>query len=259
MKMPRHSVLRGCLFMHKKISEKLVVIVFCIVLCLSASLTAMLTINAAAANHATAASNNQEYDKTVIIDPGHGGPDGGAVGVDGTVEKGINLAISLKLRSFFITSGFKVIMTREDDRTICDKSCKTLRSMKASDLHNRLKIANKYPKALFISIHQNIYESPNYSGAQVFYSANNTASKVLAQSLQTDIANMLQPQNKREIKPAQDNLFLLYNAKSPAVMVECGFLSSPSECKKLEDDDYQNQMAFAIFYGTLHFYSELNE
>jgi N-acetylmuramoyl-L-alanine amidase len=147
-------------------------------------------------------------------------------------------------------------MTREDDRTICDSDSKTIRSMKSTDLHNRLKIANAHPKALFISIHQNIYDSSQYSGAQVFYSPNNKDSKNLAQFMQTDIKSLLQPQNEREIKPAQDNLFILYHAKSPAVMVECGFLSNADECKKLEDDAYQNQMAYAIFCATLHFYSQ---
>jgi N-acetylmuramoyl-L-alanine amidase len=245
--------------MQKKLAARILAAVFGTVLCLSALLTAGLTINAAVSRRSTEASKSPKYQKTVIIDPGHGGPDGGAVGVDGAIEKNINLAISLKLRNFFLASGFKVIMTREDDRTISDKSAKTIRAMKTSDLHNRLKIANAHPEALFISIHQNIYDSSYYSGAQVFYSTNNADSKVLAQTLQLDIRNMLQPQNLREIKPAQSNLYILYKAKSPAVMVECGFLSNPAECKKLQDDSYQNKMAFAIFYGTLHFYSNLND
>ena len=232
------------------------IVVFCAVLFCTALLTVVLTVHAFAYSRSVAASQSMGYDKAVVIDPGHGGPDGGAVGADGAVEKDINLAISLKLRSFFLASGFKVTMTRDDDRTICDKSCKTLRSMKTSDLHNRLRIANRNPGALFISIHQNIYVDSVYSGAQVFYSQNNAESKALAQQLQTNIRSLLQPQNTREIKPAQDNLYILYNAKSPAVMVECGFLSNMAECKKLEDDGYQNKMAFAIYNGVLRYYSE---
>lgn len=191
----------------------------------------------------------------IIIDPGHGGPDGGAVGIDGAIEKYINLSISLKLRSFLLSSGFQVIMTREDDRTISDENCTTLRSMKTSDLHNRLKIANENPDAIFISIHQNIYTESYYSGAQVFYSQNNEESKYLAGIIQQDIIDMLQPENTRKIKPAQDNLYILYNVKSPAVLVECGFLSNYSECKKLQDDSYQNKIAFAIYYSVLQYYS----
>jgi len=242
--------------MCKKIRVKPVVFIFSTILTFAALLTVVLTLNASAYSSSIEVLNSLEYDKTVIIDPGHGGPDGGAVGVDGAVEKGINLAIALKLRNFFVTSGYRVIMTREDDHTICNKNCHTLRSMKSSDLHNRLKIVNAHTKALFISIHQNIYDNPIYSGAQVFYSQNNKDSRELAELLQLDISDMLQPQNERETKPAEDNLYILYNAKSPAVMVECGFLSNPEECKMLQDDDYQNKMAFAIFYGVLHFYSQ---
>lgn len=196
------------------------------------------------------------YERTVIIDPGHGGSDGGAVGVAGNNEKDINLSISLKLRSFFLAAGYQVIMTRQDDRSIHDPNRDTLREQKVSDIHNRFKFTQKYPKALFLSIHQNLYTEAQYSGAQVFYSKNNPDSKVLAQCLQADIHTLLQPQNDRVIKPAGNNLYILYHARSPAILVECGFVSNPAENKKLQDDAYQNQMAFSIFYGTTHFYTE---
>jgi N-acetylmuramoyl-L-alanine amidase len=194
--------------------------------------------------------------KTVIIDPGHGGMDGGAIGYDGVIEKGINLSISLKLRSFLLSSGYKVIMTREDDRSIHDKNSSTISQKKTSDLHNRLKIVTAHPDALLVSIHQNIFEDSKYSGTQVFYSKSNKDSKVLAQTLQSNIKQILQPDNNREIKEAQNNLYILYNARSPAVMVECGFLSNQIECKQLQDDNYQNKMAFSIFYGILQYMSK---
>lgn len=194
--------------------------------------------------------------KTVIIDAGHGGEDGGAVGYDGTVEKGINLSISLKLCSFFKSAGYRVVMIRETDTAIYDKSARTLREKKVSDIHNRLKIADAYPGAIFISVHQNIYTSSKYSGAQVFYSVNNARSKLLAQTLQQTIRESLQPGNDRQIKPAGDNLYILYHAKIPTVLVECGFLSNPAECDRLNDGAYQNQMAFSIFSGTLAYASE---
>ena len=206
-------------------------------------------------NDAWAASAGAHYAKSVIIDPGHGGPDGGAVGADGAVEKDINLAISLKLAGFFRASGFQVIMTRRTDRSIHDSGCDTIREMKSSDLHNRLKIGSEHPQSLFISIHQNNFTQPQYSGTQVFYSQKNPDSKFLAQTLQTNIHDLLQPNNDREIKPAEKNLFILYYAKSPTVMVECGFLSNPTECRILENNEYQDKMAFAIFSGTLQFYS----
>lgn len=196
------------------------------------------------------------YDHTVIIDPGHGGEDGGAIGYNGVVEKGINLSISLKLRSFFEQAGYRVIMTRTDDKAIYDNGCNTLRQKKVSDIHNRSKIVEQNPRAVFISIHQNKFEQSIYSGTQIFYSQNNENSKLLADFLQSDIKKILQPENERKTKPAGKNLYILYHAKSPAVLVECGFLSNPQEAQKLQDNKYQNKMAFSVFYSILHFYSQ---
>lgn len=201
------------------------------------------------------AETSRDKAPTVIIDPGHGGVDGGAVGVGGVVEKNINLSISLKLRAFFQASGFQVIMTREDDRSIYDPGADTIRRQKTTDLHNRLAIIKKNPNAVFISIHQNKFPDGQYSGTQMFYSPNNGGSKELASLLQKDIVSMLQPDNHREIKEAGKNLFILYYSKTPSVMVECGFLSNQREAALLQKDDYQQKMAFAIYYGTLHYYA----
>lgn len=202
-------------------------------------------------------ANSQVSDtNTIIIDPGHGDPDGGAVGIDGILEKDINLAISKKLRNFFSAAGYHVIMTREGDSEIYDKDSDTIRKKKVSDLKNRLSIANSHPGVAFLSIHQNIFSSSSSSGAIVFYSPNNDESKRLAEYIQTDIKKMLQPDNNYKVRQVNDDIFLLYNAKSPAVMVECGFLSNPSDCRKLQDETYQNKMAFAIFSATLKFNAE---
>lgn len=200
-------------------------------------------------------SSGPGYDKTVVIDPGHGGMDGGAVGVGGVVEKGINLAISLRLKSFFEATGYKVIMTRTDDRSIHDEGSETIRQKKVTDIHNRSKLLAENPRAIFISVHQNKFGKSQLSGTQVFYSKNNDDSKLLAQFLQSNVKELLQPANEREIKSAGKNLYILYHAKSPAVMVECGFLSNPGEAALLQDSSYQGKMAFAIFCGTLDFYS----
>ncbi|HEX3025738.1 MAG TPA: N-acetylmuramoyl-L-alanine amidase CwlD [Clostridia bacterium] len=192
-------------------------------------------------------------EKTIIIDAGHGGEDGGAIGYDGVIEKDINLSISLKLKTFFRLAGYQVIMTRDSDKAIYDSGSNTIRQKKTSDLHNRLKLASSYPDALFLSIHQNIYESSRYSGAQVFYSQNNPQSKTLAEIIQKQIREQLQPTNNRMIKKAEKNLFLLYYAKSPSVMVECGFLSNPTECKNLENNSYQQKIAFSIFSAVLSY------
>ncbi|HCB99845.1 MAG TPA: cell wall hydrolase [Ruminococcaceae bacterium] len=209
-------------------------------------------------NHDLAKATDTLQIPTVIIDPGHGGPDGGAVGTDGNYEKDINLAISLKLRNFFLIGGYRVIMTREDDRSIYDKGSNSIREKKVTDIHNRFKIAEEHPKALFLSIHQNLYTDSQYNGAQMFYSTNNPASKILAQNLQDEIHNLIQPQNERIVKPAGDNLYILYHTHTPAVLAECGFVSNPTENRNLQKEEYQNKMAFSIYCGTLHYQNQAN-
>lgn len=189
----------------------------------------------------------------IIIDPGHGGEDGGTVSSSGIVEKDINLNISKKLKNIFDLNGFKTLMTRSDDLLIYDDGLSAIRDKKVSDIHNRMKILNDNPNSIFISVHQNHYEISKYNGAQVFYSKNNEQSEKIAQCIQDSIVKYLQNQNTRQIKPAGTQIYLLYNAVSPAVMVECGFLSNPGEAEKLNDSDYQTKMAFAIFDGTVNY------
>jgi len=190
----------------------------------------------------------------VIIDPGHGGVDGGAVGVDGTAEKEINLAISQKLQCLLELGGFEVIMTRETDVSIHDDSALTTRQKKVSDLHNRLAMVESHPGAIFISIHQNKFSVGKYWGTQVFYGPGHEDSSELAGLIQRSIVAELQPDNSREIKKAQKNLFILFNAKTPAVLVECGFLSNAEENKRLGNPDYQDELAFCIYTAILEYY-----
>lgn len=185
----------------------------------------------------------------IIIDAGHGGADGGAIGCDGTVEKEINLQIAKKLRSLCLLFGYEVIMTRNDDDSICDKNAKSIRQQKISDIKNRFEIIKNNPDALFVSIHQNIYSSPRYCGAQTFYSKNMESSGILAEYIQKSVTEMIQPENTREIKMSGTEIYLLYHAQSTAVMVECGFMSNPEEMKKLRDNEYQKKMAFSILCG----------
>lgn len=193
----------------------------------------------------------------IVLDAGHGGLDGGAVGYDGIVEKDINLKITLAVRDYLRMSGFDVTMTRENDISIHDNSANTVKEKKTSDLHNRMKIMeevnNKRPDSVFISVHQNKFTQQKYSGAQVFYSDNYEDSKALADCLQKSIVSNLQEDNKREIKPAGSAIFLLDKAKSTAVMIECGFLSNPDEARLLNSEEYQKQMAFSIFCGILDY------
>ncbi len=188
---------------------------------------------------------------TVIVDAGHGGEDGGAVAND-IIEKDINLSISKKLADILKASGYKVILTRSDDEMV-DAVGETQRERKVSDMHNRLDVFNKSENNVVISIHQNKFTQEQYHGTQVFYSENNNKSITLATAIRDDVKALLQPDNTRECKPAGREIFLLSNSNVPSVIVECGFISNYDEAQKLKTNDYQNQMAFAIFAGFMDY------
>lgn len=188
----------------------------------------------------------------IVIDAGHGGIDGGAVAGD-IVEKDINLAICLVLRDIFTANGFEVVMTRESDISIHDESVSGVKKQKTSDLRNRLAIVDSHPNAIFLSIHQNKYESASAKGAQIFYSPNNAQSRDLAELMQQDFVAMLQPENHRQVKKAGKNLYLMYQAKCPAVLIESGFISNAEEAAMLTDSDYQAQIAFTTFCSVMRF------
>lgn len=187
----------------------------------------------------------------IIIDAGHGGEDGGASSSSGIIEKNINLSISLKLERLLKSLGFSTLMIRTDDRLIYDSSCKTIREKKVSDIHNRMKILQEHPQSIFLSIHQNHFSESKYSGAQVFYSKGCPQSEQIAECIQSSVRQSLQPNNDRKIKPSGTEIYLLHNAKTPAVMVECGFLSNGGEAQLLNDGEYQTKMAVAISSGLL--------
>lgn len=195
-----------------------------------------------------------EYVPTIILDAGHGGEDGGTVSKSGLQEKDINLEITKELKHLLSFSGFKVIMTREDDRSIHDPSADTVRERKVSDLHNRLHIIQSVENCLFISIHQNQFSDSRYSGAQMFFSPNNPESKILAEYLKNSVVELLQPDNTREIKAANSSIYLLWNTQKPSVLVECGFLSNPQESELLAQEEYQQKMAFTIYCGILDYW-----
>lgn len=194
--------------------------------------------------------------RSVIIDPGHGGVDGGAVSADGIVEKSINLNISMKLKSLCELAGIDVIMTRETDISIHDSNADTIKKQKTSDLHNRLKIADSHPEAILVSVHQNKYSGASSCGMQVFYSGNAPESKTLADCIQTYTVSNIQKSNDREVKQITKAVYLIYNAKQPAVLVECGFLSNREEAEKLNTESYQSEIAYSIFGGIINFYKE---
>lgn len=218
----------------------------------------ILLVYTSSKNKSETVFNNAEY-RTVIVDAGHGGIDGGAVGCDGTLEKDINLQISHKLSAILKLYGFNVIMTRNDDNSIHSKEALTTRQIKVSDIHNREKIIINNPNAIFVSIHQNKFQDSTIHGTQVFYSKNNPLSSALALKIQDSIVENTQKDNCRKIKQSGTEIYLLYHSQIPSVMVECGFVSNQSELNKLKSDEYQKKIALSIADGILNYYKEQDE
>lgn len=190
---------------------------------------------------------NKTNDKNcIIVDAGHGLPDGGAVGVAGTVEQKINLAVAKKLAEVLEGKGIEAIMTRKTDECLCkDQDGKTIRKIKVEDMKNRLEIIKKSNADLFVSIHMNCFESEKAHGLRVFYDKSHPEIKKLAENIQNKIAEVTGAATYA-VKSADESLFLMKNTSVPAILAECGFISNREEEKKLNDDDYQSRIAWAI-------------
>lgn len=197
--------------------------------------------------------------KTVIVDAGHGGPDGGTSAEDGTLEKELNLQIALKLNDILKSMGVNTVMIRSEDKSVHDDSAETIREKKISDIKNRLSVMNNTDNSVFVSIHQNHFSQPQYHGTQVFYSKNHPESSSLADYIRQSVITELQPENSRETKQSGSDIYLLYHAQIPAVMVECGFLSNYEETEKLKDEKYQRKLAFLIALGIMDFIKNTEE
>lgn len=226
--------------MQKKINV-LWILFCCIALCMAGGIGTVLHIQKSQPTLATYSAK-----PVIIIDAGHGGMDGGAIGVDGQIEKDINLSIALKLDTILRSYGFDTVLTRDSDISIHNDDAKTVKQQKTSDLKNRLKLLEDTANGILISIHQNKYTQGSAKGTQVFYGRNCPESEELAEMLQKTITGYLQPENTRAIKQGTKDIYILYKASKPAVMVECGFLSNAQEASRLTDEDYQKQLAFSI-------------
>ncbi|MBQ1638035.1 MAG: N-acetylmuramoyl-L-alanine amidase [Ruminococcus sp.] len=187
----------------------------------------------------------------VLIDPGHGGEDGGAVSGD-VLEKHINLAVSHDVADLLRLCGYTVSMTRDTDDALTNEG-EDVRKRKYNDMKMRLDLYNATPDNVVVSIHQNKFDAAASHGAQVFYSPNHPNSAVLAEALRKSVTGMLQPDNTRTCKAAGKEIFLLKNARVPAVIVECGFISNRQERELLVTDDYQKQLALAIAAGLMNY------
>lgn len=177
----------------------------------------------------------------------------GAVSNNGVSEADINLKIVLKLQQLLEQSGTEVILTRSDENAIYDLDKKTLRDKKNSDIKNRVKIGNNSSADIFVSIHLNKIPQSQYSGWQTFFKDGNEDSKKLATSIQNNLNEAMQKENKRE--PLKiNNIYIIKKVEIPTTIVECGFLSNPEEEKLLQQDEYQDKLAWGIYNGIMQYF-----
>ncbi|OAA94846.1 germination-specific N-acetylmuramoyl-L-alanine amidase precursor [Clostridium coskatii] len=198
--------------------------------------------------------NVTKESSTILIDPGHGGIDSGAISKDGIMEKEINLKISNKLKDKLLKEKFKVVMTREKDEGLYTDDGR-IRKKKVEDLNNRCELKKSTKCNMFISIHLNMFPQTKYYGAQVWYSKNDN-SKKLAYILQKNLVNDLDKNNNRKEKAAKNSYKVLRCEDTrPSVLIECGFLSNAQEKNKLVTDEYQNKIADSIARSVKEYYS----
>lgn len=216
--------------------------------CLAAAFI-MITVTHAYSYHSVVKSASVINENiTLVIDPGHGGFDGGAIAPDGTKESDLNLEISEKIKAISELLGIRTLMTRIDDtpRTSSDDYSER------KDLEYRVGIANREPNAVLLSIHQNTFQNSVPSGVQILH-ADNDKSKNLAVMMQKNIISAIDPLNRRVAQPAPKNLFITKNASCPALLIECGFISNSQDLSNLKDSNYQIKLSMLIT-ATFHQY-----
>lgn len=194
-------------------------------------------------------------EKIILIDPGHGGFDGGAKSKTGTVEASINLEISLKLKAELESKGYKVYLTRDEDKAL-DQTGKTIKEKKREDLKNRCKMKQETKCDIFISIHQNMFPQSKIYGAQVWHASNDNSMK-LANLVQDEMKASINDGNKRVAKAAGEAYLILRDKyEGASILVECGFLSNPGEEAKLKTDEHQKCIINGIVSGVDKFFQE---
>jgi len=226
------------------------------------TITAILLVALFAFTFQTAKLNNTVQtvslpvsNKVIVVDAGHGKPDEGAQSSNDTTEAETNLRIALKLQTLLEQSGATVILTRSDENAIYDLDKTTLRQKKISDIHNRVKIGNESSADIFVSIHLNKIPQSQYYGWQCFYKQNDEKSTNLAKSIQANLNDAIQKENKR-VAMKLDSVYIMKHVEIPISIVECGFLSNPEEEAKLLTDEYQDKLAWGIYNGIMDYFYE---
>ena len=189
----------------------------------------------------------QKDAKCVVIDAGHGGDDPGKVGINGAKEKDINLQIANLVKKYLEANDVRVVMTREGDS-----------NKKVQDMKRRIELIDETAPDVTVSIHQNSYPEEYVHGAQVFFYTGSREGEALARSIQKQLVEKVDPENKRQVK-ANDSYYLLKKTGIPIVIVECGFLSNSIEAEKLCDSEYQDYVAWAIHMGIMQYLNTLSE
>ncbi len=191
--------------------------------------------------------------KVIVIDAGHGNPDGGAVSANGISEAEINLKIALKLQNLLEQSGATVILTRSDENGIYDTNKTNIKDKKISDIKNRVKIGNSSSADIFVSIHLNKIPQNQYSGWQTFFKKGCDQGEKLATSIQENLNKTIEKENNR-VPMKLDNVYIVKNIEIPLTIVECGFLSNEEEERKLQEDNYQDKLAWGIYNGIINYF-----
>lgn len=190
--------------------------------------------------------------KCIVIDAGHGGDDPGKIGINGALEKDINLTIAHKLKALLESQDYEVVMTRPTSEGLYEPGTQ---NMKVEDMQNRCKIITEEMPVFTVSIHQNSYPEEYVKGAQVFYYGQSEEGGELAKKIQASMVARLDPENHR-VEKANESYYLLKKTPTPTVIVECGFLSNSEEADLLTTEDYQNKVAWAVMMGILQYLSE---
>lgn len=195
-----------------------------------------------------------EEDMCVVIDAGHGGADPGKIGINGVLEKDVNLEIALLVKTYLEAQDVKVVMTRETEEGLYDADAS---NKKVQDMKRRIAVIDETAPVLTVSIHQNSYPEEYVKGAQVFYYTGSAEGRRLAELLQESLIKRVDSENHRQVK-ANDSYYLLKKTATPIVIVECGFLSNSAEAEKLCSRDYQERVAWAIHMGILQYLNDLD-
>lgn len=189
----------------------------------------------------------------VVIDAGHGGDDPGKIGVNGILEKDINLKIAMRVASLLELQDVPVVMTRKTKEGLYDDNAF---NKKVQDLKRRLSIIEKEKPIIAVSIHQNSYQEEYVHGAQMFYFKGSAKGEKLASLMQESFVQSVDPKNNRKIKE-NDTYYLLKHTTVPIVIAECGFLSNYEEAELLSTEEYQEKIAWAIHMGILKYLNGL--